>query len=586
MRPSKLTLENFGAYEGKHEIKLEQGLTFILGQNKDNVKNADSNAAGKTTILHAIAFALFGRTPNKLVASDLANESMVQGERMSVLLEFTKGYSIHRTWTRKGGSVTFRHPEQGLIAGDTAVVDQAICSALGITYPLFCNAMYLSRASTAVQFLTAKPAERAKVLGELVDDSVFQRGAVILKANRQVAESKYSRATHEIALRQANIDKNLDLIAKLNQDLESVQEREKVGRAEAKEKIAALQREMHELAAANLKVPKDKAQDLEDRRIRLRKMLDANTELCHNNQPLVFRVDCGERCPKCYSMVTPDTLAFLEKENKQRKATLEKARHEQVVITRDLQSIEARKKALQEWEVESVKNKLRLAELNNELAHQKTRLEEVTKGTMAILDRIKQLQAQVDEEAQQIYKLKDQNVETANEIHVTSKLITIFQSEIRNLLFDGIRGSLEYLTEQYVRTIAGEMLSVEYPSKDSSGREKFDILLHRGGKAKDLSSFSEGEAWRATFAILLALRETLLTKAGCKLSMLLVDDPVGVLDTVGTLRYAEVLRELADKGLAEVILVSLPKADMIASDRVITVVKEKGSSRCEYGFPT
>lgn len=580
MRILKVTLENFGAYAGKHEIQIHSGLTFFLGVNKDTPKTADSNASGKTTVLHAICWALFGMAANKLRGSDLANEDMVTGEKMEVGLYLSEGHTIIRTWKKKGGSVVYTNPMDGKLVGDAAAVEPKINQRLGISYSLFCNSLYLSKTSKSVQFLSAPPAERAKVLSDLVDDSVFQRAAQILKTNNAALETRYTKTQHEVTLRNNSIAEMSSNITRLKGELGTVTEKEKDGKLSAQAKLEALRREMHDTSAAILKRPEIKtAAELEEMRIGLRKRLAVTQEGLGECSPLVRNLADGDTCPTCRAKVSAGTLHNLEKENAVRTARRNILREEQVLITKELASIESRQDTLRNWVVETAEKRTRMAELNNEVAHLQTQLKEVSRGSEIIQNKIEALVERIKVETRAIHEAKAKSMEMASELHVTSKLVGIFQSEMRNLLFDGIRGNLELATDKYIRTVAGDSVSVSYPSKDAAGREKFDILLLRNGKSKDMSSFSGGEAWRATFAALLALREVLLARAGCKLNVLLIDDALGELDNTGTALYVEVLRRLADEGLAENILVTVPKSDSLRDERTVTVVKEKGKAK-------
>jgi len=580
MRLDKVELENFGAYYGKHSFKFPNGLTFLLGSNQDNPQEADSNASGKTTILHAICYALFGQTAGKVKASELVSEQCVPGERMEVMVRFGKQVTITRTYTAKGSSVVLETPEHGRIVGDVKEVDRRICEYLGITFSLFANAMYLASTSGSVQFLKLQPAARAAVLGDLVDDQVFQRAAAILKTNKSTAEHAYSRLTHEIELRKRNIQAQEQKLAQIVADLASIRVQESEGLTKLNEEITRLQRKLHDIVCANLKEPKDTAEFLEERRIDLNKRIRVNQEQIANNQPLPARIGEGERCRYCCSVVDYNTLQYIKKENEARAQELEALRQEKAVLDRDYDNIEKRITALRTWREQAEKRKSDIAELNYELAYLHRKKSETTQGSRDLERRRDEIVEAIAEEKGEIHAVVQKQLDLATEIQVSGKLVTILSSEVRNLLFDRIRGALEACTDRYLRTIAGDMLTIAYPSTDSAGREKFEITVTQEGKApRDISTYSEGEAWRATFAILLALRDTLLQQAKCKLSVLLIDDPVGVLDITGMRRYLDVLRNMAAASSAETILVTLPRSDGLqADDSVLQVVKKGGQS--------
>lgn len=577
MRLERLTLSNFGPYEGEHSILIPSGVSFITGVNLDDPQEADSNAAGKTTLLHAITWALFGKTMNNL--KSLPNDNLTSGEKVSVELRISGGHNIIRTWTKRGSSVVYENPVDGRLVGDTDKVNSQICALLGVSYPLFQNSLYLSKGSKSVQFLYEEPAKRAKILSELVDDSVFQRAAEILKTQRKEKEHRYSKFTHEISLREETIKKNLEQISRHKKDLEEVIAKERTAKSDMQQEAKRLRVKLLELNTEILNEPKDSMERLEELRIGLRKRILVNQEGMREHQLIPTKLRAGTTCHFCHGHITEENIDTIKELNNIRSKILDKLRQEQVTLVREMEALDERQEKIRKWSVMKAEKQAEMQKLNYELAYIQRRFEEITRGSDLLEAKIADLKSRNGEEHAEIERARLKSADLAQEIHVTSKLSGILSSEIRNLLFDKIRGRLESCTEQYARLIAGQMLFVQYPSVDKAGREKFEILLSRGEVSADLSTFSEGEVWRAAFAILLALRETLMSKSKCKLSLLLVDDPVGVLDKTGTQRFIEVLRKLADEGLAQTILVTIPKEDYLFGDRTIRVIKENKRAR-------
>ena len=581
MRLDKIVLENFGLYSKVHTIRLDAGLTFILGNNLDDPNEADSNSSGKTTILTAISWALFGKVPSKAKTGSLMHWGAVKGEKMMVQLRFNRSVTVTRTVTSKGEtSVVLETPENGREIGDVAVINDKICRYFGVTYQLFLNCIYLSRSSGSVQFLNSTPAERAKVLSYLVDDSDFVRATQILKVNKTTEEHAYSKAVHEEGIREETIQQKSEKRDRLKQELAAVAAQEEKGAAEIKDQISRLEYRLNELAAASMAEPKDSPEKLEELRVQLKRRMTANSDEIAANQPVPHRLGEGERCSFCFSLVDYNTLEHIKKENAKRAEERKKLELERDVLRRDYDQIEKRQERLREWKSQQAERKMKLQETNWELAHAKRRLEEVRSGSVGIEERIKSLTEEIVQERALKTKATVKKNELAQSIHVASKLITMFTLDIRNLLFDQIRGTLEASTDKYVRTIAGNMVQISYPSTNKSGQEKFEILLSDGQHIMDLSAASEGLSWRATFAVLLALRDTLLERAKCRLGLLLIDDPIGVLDSTGTARYMEILRGLAGNKMADTLLVTVPKDEGVEpSDTVLRVTKKNKEAR-------
>ncbi len=100
MIPISIELENWQSFRGKHIINLPRGLIQIRGQNLDN-EGAESNRAGKTSLLNAISVCLYGRSPLVARSKGFINRDE---KWASVMVIFDQGLSIKRF---------IKHPDYG-----------------------------------------------------------------------------------------------------------------------------------------------------------------------------------------------------------------------------------------------------------------------------------------------------------------------------------------------------------------------------------------------------------------------------------------------------------------------------------------
>lgn len=98
---TKLSMRNFMSYgSNTTTVKLQfEKPTLIVGKNFDAAVEGqvDSNGAGKSTILNAIAFCLYGKTVSNVSADGLVN--FINGKNLEVCIEFEKNnvyYKIQR----------------------------------------------------------------------------------------------------------------------------------------------------------------------------------------------------------------------------------------------------------------------------------------------------------------------------------------------------------------------------------------------------------------------------------------------------------------------------------------------------------
>src|SRR3954462_2057320 len=174
MIPLRLTLKNFMSYRDPIQVDFTPLHTACL---------TGDNGAGKSALLTAMTWALWGETPAHAADEDL----IAQGEaEMSVDFEFALGdqqYRVLRARSRKGksttGRLTFqvRDPLLGWrdISGDTARQTQQIITArLHMDHETFVNSAFL-RQGKADEFTTKNPTERKDILARILGLEEYDR---------------------------------------------------------------------------------------------------------------------------------------------------------------------------------------------------------------------------------------------------------------------------------------------------------------------------------------------------------------------------------------------------------------------------
>jgi exonuclease SbcC len=182
MRPLRLELEGFGPYRERQTVDFADADFFAL---------VGPTGAGKSTVLDAITFALYGSVPRyddvRLVAPALsagANEARVT-------LTFEAGgvtYAAHRTLRRAAsGGVSTREArlEQladrggdggggNVLAGTAREMAPAVQEVLGLPFDHFCKCVILPQGQFA-RFLHDPWKDRQEVLSRLIGFGVYER---------------------------------------------------------------------------------------------------------------------------------------------------------------------------------------------------------------------------------------------------------------------------------------------------------------------------------------------------------------------------------------------------------------------------
>lgn len=171
MRPHRLRISGFTCFRDEQDIDF---------RNLDLFAIAGPTGAGKTSILDAMVFALYGEVP-RMGAQRLGELISLGLDRASAVLDFEAGASVYRVMRkirRHGAAQTMIERLDGGAARaiDEGVrgVEQAVKRLLGIDAATFLQAVVLPQGQFA-DFLKSKPAPRRAMLRSLLQLDVYER---------------------------------------------------------------------------------------------------------------------------------------------------------------------------------------------------------------------------------------------------------------------------------------------------------------------------------------------------------------------------------------------------------------------------
>ena len=206
MRPIRLELKGFTAFRDEQAIDFEGLDLFAI---------AGPTGSGKTSILDAITYALFGTIER---VGKQTGQFVSQGQtRMAVCFEFAADgarYRVTRSTPARGATKILLERRDGdawVQAGDGAdrvrEADALIRSAIGLDYDTFTRAVLLPQGQFA-EFLVGDAKQRREILTDLLDLHLFERLArrageckrtanVEAETRARLLESEYAGVTPE-----------------------------------------------------------------------------------------------------------------------------------------------------------------------------------------------------------------------------------------------------------------------------------------------------------------------------------------------------------------------------------------------------
>ncbi len=252
MRPVELEIVGFTAYRDETTIDFRNADLFAL---------TGPTGSGKSSIVDAIVFALYGSVPRygdrravEPVITLGKNEARIQ-------FDFTVGddaYRVARVVRRtKGGGATtaearLEHGRVTLASGADEVTKK-VEELLGLAYEHFIKAVVLPQGEFA-RFLHDKPRERQELLRELLDLRVYRRIRDLANERKSVADRLLAGHQREVDLlaeraggdedaasrRVSELERLRDTIARIRTQVASIDEQLKDATKQIADEEAAM----------------------------------------------------------------------------------------------------------------------------------------------------------------------------------------------------------------------------------------------------------------------------------------------------------------------------------------------------------
>ncbi len=222
-------------------------LTLVLGENLDLGGDGSRNGTGKTTIINALSYALYGQALTNIRRDNLVNKT--NGKNMLVSLDFSIGgldYRVERG--RKPNVLKFYVNAEEQAADDNAQGDsretqQAIESVLGMTHDMFRHVLALN--TYTEPFLSLKATDQRIIIEQLLGITLLsERAEKIKELNRMTKESITAEEMRIRAVQEAN--------KRIEEQIESLKKRQTLWLAKQRDDCDKLQQAIAALEHINI----------------------------------------------------------------------------------------------------------------------------------------------------------------------------------------------------------------------------------------------------------------------------------------------------------------------------------------------
>jgi DNA repair exonuclease SbcCD ATPase subunit len=224
-------------------------LTLVLGENLDLGGDGSRNGTGKTTIINALSYALYGQALSNIRKDNLVNKT--NGKNMLVSLDFAVGnqeYKIERG--RKPNLLKFyvNNKEQEITdeaQGDSRETQDAIEHTLGLSHDMFKHILALN--TYTEPFLSLKANDQRTIIEQLLGITMLSERADKIKEQNRATKDAITQEEFRIrAVQEAN--------KRIEEQIESLKRRQTLWVTKHEQDITELEKALSSLQTIQIEV--------------------------------------------------------------------------------------------------------------------------------------------------------------------------------------------------------------------------------------------------------------------------------------------------------------------------------------------
>jgi DNA repair exonuclease SbcCD ATPase subunit len=522
---------------------LSTGNTFteIDFQRSPNTLIIGNNGAGKSTILDALCFGLFGKPFRKINKPQLLNS--INNQAAVVEIEFSIGKKKYKVIRGIKPNTFEIYQNDILLNQDAASKDyQEYLEKfiLKLNYKSFTQVVILGSASF-VPFMQLSPADRRAIIEDLLDIGIFSSMNIVakekmseikesttktkyemeltsekIKFQKQNIEEHKNRTEEEVKKKQEEVKQSIDQNFTLQRDIDLIQKHINVLQSKIQDKLAVEKKN-------------NKLLQLESKLESRLKKLDKEYKFYEENHD----------CPTCKQSIA-DTFRHSQLSG------INKTKGEIGVGIQDIETkIQEANKRIEEIQ-KIVKH---IQEHNNEIVKHNSTISAINIYISKLQKEIEELSATKDSIEEENDKLKELQQELA-------KLVELQKSLSEQKQYYEFAGSLlkdtgikTKIIKQYLpimnKLINKYLTAMDFFVNFNINEQFEETIKSRHRDEFSYANFSEGEKMRIDLALLFTWRQVAKLKNSTNTNLLILDEVFdSSLDGVGTEEFLKLIKEM------------------------------------------
>jgi len=202
----QIEIDNFFSFGKGNVITFDSnGIIFIRGVNKDT---GGSNGAGKSSIIDAIVWCIFGKTIRGVAADDVVNSEIGHGTRVMIHVD---DYVItrYRKHTKEKNKIIIKKNNKNVSLGSSRETTKELQKVFNITYDTFVNSIVLG-SNVNVNFLgTDSNDARRSIFENILGLDLFPQYRDNAKDKASVINENIIKCSASISLHENLIDQHM-----------------------------------------------------------------------------------------------------------------------------------------------------------------------------------------------------------------------------------------------------------------------------------------------------------------------------------------------------------------------------------------
>lgn len=577
---NKVSAINFLSWKSL-EFNINKGVTLIDGWNDDD---QTSEGSGKSAILNAISWCIYGKIPKESNIDDVIKHGQ---QSCSVRIQIDKDVSITRT--RKPNDLFMSKNIDGIekvIKGKDARETQTLVEDyIGLSFDAFCQSVYFAQ-NNDKKFISSNQEERGKILSEIQDLEVFDKARKEVTELIKLENNSLQDLKTNIQLETKNLELVLNQIDHENQKYKMLESQKNTEISNLKFRISGLYSEKDRLIDRLKSLSNVLNQPLsENQKSEKLDLIDKYNSEIHEKTSLINNSDKIEQerlrvhnqglrvadeykrtkvkisdlesfiknptknCPTCGTLLEKLDTSHAETELSLQRDTLLSCEQHMVLISNELDQIKVPDVTELKNSVLELKAHINILkkELNDidmkersyisakatidQLGTQKLELDNNIKLLENELDDLVSKPIQYDESNLKLAKSKSEEIK--QKINSMSSILSEKNSyinklevlksgfrEIKSHIFNSVLNEINVRVSQYI----DQLFNIPVKMRFINDNMKINTEITINGNAQGLGLMSGGQYRRLCLATDLAMSDVVSNRRGNKLNILVVDE--------------------------------------------------------------